>query len=64
MARDSNHLKACVADVTDRAAIAKACAGHDVIVNAVHPPYPDWAAQVPLITDAVIAAHGPAAQQL
>lgn len=45
-----------VADVTDPAALLEVCKGHDVIVNAVNPPYPDWAREIPRITEAVIAA--------
>ncbi|MEL6619407.1 MAG: NAD(P)H-binding protein [Pseudomonadota bacterium] len=41
---------------TDPDALIRAVTGHDVIVNALNPPYPDWADQVPRITDAVIAA--------
>ncbi|WP_299282711.1 NAD(P)H-binding protein [uncultured Tateyamaria sp.] len=44
------------ADVTDTAAVVQACMGHDVIVNAVHPPYPQWSEMVPKITSTVIAA--------
>ncbi|WP_299729887.1 NAD(P)H-binding protein [uncultured Tateyamaria sp.] len=43
-------------DVTDVAALKQACAGQDVIVNAVHPPYHHWPTAVPRITAAVIAA--------
>ncbi|WP_147103735.1 NAD(P)H-binding protein [Tateyamaria sp. syn59] len=48
---------ACVeVDATDTAALVSACAGQDVIVNAVHPPYHHWVTTVPRITQAVIAA--------
>lgn len=43
-------------DVTDVDALCRACAGHDVIVHAAHPPYQHWATEVPRITAAVIAA--------
>ncbi|APX11044.1 NAD(P)H-binding protein [Tateyamaria omphalii] len=43
-------------DATDTAAVVSACAGQDVIVNAVHPPYHQWAETVPRVTQAVIAA--------
>ncbi|MEL6464020.1 MAG: epimerase [Pseudomonadota bacterium] len=42
-------------DATDRNAVVRACAGQDVIVNAVNPPYPDWTRVVPQVTEAVIA---------
>ncbi|WP_299615412.1 NAD-dependent epimerase/dehydratase family protein [uncultured Tateyamaria sp.] len=40
----------------DADALTHVCAGHDVIVNAVHPPYPEWTAKVPVLTSALIAA--------
>lgn len=43
-------------DVADTAALTRAVMAHEVIVNALNPPYPDWAVQVPLMTDAVLAA--------
>ncbi len=43
-------------DVTDSAALADACMGHDVIVNAINPPYHHWARVLPAITRAVISA--------
>jgi len=43
-------------DATDSAALIRACAGHDVIVHAVNPPYHHWADAVPKLTAAVIAA--------
>ena len=47
----------CVAvDVMDADATRAACAGHDVIVNAVHPPYHHWVHTVPQLTKSVIAA--------
>ena len=42
-------------DLFDAPALAKA-AEVDVIVNALNPPYPAWAAEVPQMTQAVIAA--------
>lgn len=45
-----------VADALDPAALSRACMGHDVIVHAIHPPYPEWQRLVPIMTDAVIAA--------
>ena len=49
-------LRAVSVDVMDAPALARACVGHDVIVNAVHPPYPKWSTDVPRITASVIAA--------
>lgn len=43
-------------DVLDRDALGKACAGCDVIVNAINPPYEQWVKELPGITSAVIAA--------
>ena len=43
-------------DVRDTAALQALCAGCDVIVNAVNPPYEDWSEMLPPITRSVIAA--------
>ena len=43
-------------DLHDGEAMAEAAYGADVIVNALNPPYPDWAHAIPEITKAVIAA--------
>lgn len=43
-------------DAEDAAALTRAAMGVDVIVQAVNPPYPDWAAHVPRQTAAAIAA--------
>lgn len=43
-------------DVTDTPALSAACAGCDVIVNAINPPYEDWQKVLPGITQSVIAA--------
>lgn len=40
----------------DAAALACACAGMDVIVHTLNPPYPDWPKVMPLFTRSVIAA--------
>ena len=40
----------------DAAALKAACAGHDVIVNGIHPPYPNWAVDLPKFTQNIIAA--------
>lgn len=42
-------------DIADRAALRRA-AEVDVIVNALNPAYPDWARDLPWMTDAVIDA--------
>lgn len=44
------------ADAFDRAALAKACAGADVIVNALQPPYWQWEDKVLAMAENVIAA--------
>lgn len=43
-------------DIRDVPALTKACAGHAVIVHAVHPLYHQWTREMPGITAAVIAA--------
>lgn len=43
-------------DAKDAAALCAACAGQDVIVNAVNPPYQDWVRDLPVLTAAAIAA--------
>lgn len=43
-------------DAMDADAVTGACAGHDVIVNAVNPPYDQWARTIPTVTENVIAA--------
>ncbi|MBV7408860.1 MULTISPECIES: epimerase [Roseobacteraceae] len=43
-------------DATETAAVVSACAGHQVIVNAVNPLYHHWADTVPRVTEAVIVA--------
>ena len=52
-AAQDGHIALDPADATSLAAVA---GGHDVIVNALNPPYPDWATEVPRLTQAVIAA--------
>ena len=44
------------ADAMDASALTAACAGSDVIVNAVNPPYPDWPRVIPALTRNVLAA--------
>jgi len=45
-------------DVYDIDSLSKAIIGHDVIVNALNPPYTEWARDVPRLTKNVImAAH-------
>lgn len=43
-------------EIHDAAALAAASRGADVIVNALNPPYPAWAEEVPRMTAAVIGA--------
>lgn len=43
-------------DLHDAATLSRACAGCDVIVHAIHPPYEDWSTEMPRMTKAVIAA--------
>lgn len=43
-------------DVMNRDELIRACMGYDLIVNAVNPPYEDWAAMLPTITANVIEA--------
>lgn len=43
-------------DITDTCALARAVEGHEVIVNALNPPYEAWAREVPQLTVAVIYA--------
>lgn len=45
-----------IGDVHDREALVRACEGKSVIVNAINPPYEQWAAELPAITANVIAA--------
>ena len=52
----SENEKCVVCNVMDRNALVEACIGQDVIVNAINPPYADWAALLPGITDNVLAA--------
>ena len=43
-------------DASDAAVLSRAAMGHDVIVNALNPPYGKWAKLVPVLTRNVIAA--------
>jgi nucleoside-diphosphate-sugar epimerase len=43
-------------DALDVDVLKSACEGHDVIVNAIHPPYPQWSKVVPVFTKNIIAA--------
>ena len=52
--RHADRLVLC--DAMDRQALAAACEGHDVIVNALNPPYEDWAQMLSTLTRNVIAA--------
>ncbi len=49
-------IRAVAVDARDRAAVIAAAKGADVIVHALHPPYTDWAAELPTLTGNVIAA--------
>ncbi len=40
----------------DPVGLARACDGQDVIVNAINPPYENWARDLPQITASVVAA--------
>ncbi len=44
------------ANAFDREALTRACMDHDVIVNAINPPYEAWEKSLPKITENVIAA--------
>lgn len=54
--RDLHETGSVDLDATDTEALVRACAGHDVIVNAVNPPYDHWARTIPKVTDAVTTA--------
>jgi nucleoside-diphosphate-sugar epimerase len=43
-------------DATDPRALCDACAGFDVIVNAINPAYENWARDLPRLTSAMITA--------
>ena len=43
-------------DAFDSGALIAACVGHDVIVNALNPPYTQWAKALPALTRNVIKA--------
>ncbi len=43
-------------DAFDPGAVSAAAFGSDVIVNALNPPYPDWARDLPRLTASVLAA--------
>jgi nucleoside-diphosphate-sugar epimerase len=49
-------VRAVRCDALDSAAIRTAAQGVDVVVNALNPPYTEWARQVPPLVDAAIAA--------
>jgi len=51
-----HHLQCLVASAFDRDGLIAACKGHDVIVNALNPPYEDWEHVLPTITQNVITA--------
>lgn len=43
-------------DAIDAKALSAAAMGHDVIINALNPPYPKWKKELPRLTAAVIEA--------
>jgi len=43
-------------DALDPEVLSLACEGQDVIINAINPPYEDWAEKLPRITQSVIQA--------
>lgn len=43
-------------DAFDADALTAACTGHDLIINALNPPYPDWTKALPPLTANVIQA--------
>lgn len=45
-----------LAEGGDAEAVTRACDGAAVIVQALNPPYPDWARELPRFTDACLAA--------
>jgi nucleoside-diphosphate-sugar epimerase len=45
-----------VGDAFDTGALTKACQGCDVIVNALNPPYENWACDLPRLTCSVMSA--------
>ena len=49
-------VEAVHADASDRASLIAACAGADVIVNALNPQYTEWAEKVMPMAENVIAA--------
>lgn len=49
-------VEAVQADATDRAALTEACMGAEVIVNALNPPYTEWADKVMPMAENVLAA--------
>lgn len=51
-----NGIRRITGNVQDTAALKAACAGQDVIVNAINPPYENWVRDLPKITSSVITA--------
>lgn len=52
----ADSVEAVDADATDSAALVAACAGADVVVNALNPPYTDWDAKLLPMARNVVAA--------
>ncbi|MEH6740996.1 MAG: NAD-dependent epimerase/dehydratase family protein [Sulfitobacter sp.] len=49
-------VKGVACDVNNRKAVIEAAKGVDVIVHAIHPPYPEWSELLPIYSANVIAA--------
>ncbi len=55
-AENSEKIEWRIGDAFDAPALAAACDGCDVIVNALNPPYERWRRELPKLTASVIAA--------
>ena len=49
-------VKIVQGDARESAVVTQACTGADVIIYAINPPYAAWAAEVPKLSQSVIAA--------
>jgi len=54
--KNNKQLNYVNADVYSQDSLSRAVKGHDLIINALNPPYPNWAKDVPRLTDNVISA--------
>lgn len=52
----TDRVKRIEGNAKDAAALAKACQGQAIIVNAINPPYEKWAGELPDLTRSIIAA--------